>query len=79
MAMSAEYRSKFAALHQQSWRLHMSEVFSSGTIIPKQKIQNVCLIIQMYIDESNTPFVASIESRKYPIFLSLLKQQVRSN
>ena len=31
MAMSAEHRSKFAALHRQWWRLHMSVKFSSGT------------------------------------------------
>ena len=31
MAMSAEHRSKFVALHRQWWRLHMSEKFSSGT------------------------------------------------
>ena len=36
MAMSDEHRSKFAALHRQWWRLHMSEKFSSGTINPKQ-------------------------------------------
>ena len=29
MTMSAEHRSKFAALRQQWWRLHMSEKFSS--------------------------------------------------
>ena len=31
-AMSTEHRSKFAALHQQCWRLHMGEKFSSETI-----------------------------------------------
>ena len=36
MAMSAEHRSKFAALHRQGWRLHMSENFVSGTKNPKQ-------------------------------------------
>ena len=43
MAMSAEHRSKFAALHLQWWRLHMSEKFSSGTInsnLTKQKKDN---------------------------------------
>ena len=34
MAMSAEYRLKFASLHRQWWRLHMSEKFQ--TINPKQ-------------------------------------------
>ena len=29
MALGAEHRSKFAALHQYWWRLHMSEKFSS--------------------------------------------------
>ena len=32
MAMSAEHSSKYAALHRQWWRLHISETFSSGTI-----------------------------------------------
>ena len=43
MAMNAEHRSKFAALHRQWWRLHMSEKFSSGTKTPKQtnKIYNI--------------------------------------
>ena len=36
MAISAEHRSKFAALHRQWWHLHMSEKFSSGTIKPKK-------------------------------------------
>ena len=36
MAMSAEHRSKFAPLHRQTWRLHMSEKFSSGTINSKK-------------------------------------------
>ena len=31
MAISAEHRSKFAALHWSWWRLQMSEKFSSGT------------------------------------------------
>ena len=35
MAISVEHRSK-AALHRQWWRLHMSEKFSSGTIISIQ-------------------------------------------
>ena len=34
MAMSAEQRSKFAAIHRQWWRLHISEKFSSRTITP---------------------------------------------
>ena len=36
MAMSAEHRSKFASLHRQWWRLHMSEKFSTGAINHKQ-------------------------------------------
>ena len=36
MAISAEHRSKFAALHQQWWRLQPSEKFSSGTNNSKQ-------------------------------------------
>ena len=36
MAMSAEHRSKIAALLPYWWRLYMSEQFSSGTINSKQ-------------------------------------------
>ena len=42
MAMSAEHRSKFAALHRPLWRIYMSEKFSSGTKNPKQ-IYNLSL------------------------------------
>ena len=31
MTMSAEDRSKLAAIHRSWWRLHMIEKFSSGT------------------------------------------------
>ena len=41
MAISAEYRSKFAALHRQWWRLQMSEKFSSGRKTPDKQIQFV--------------------------------------
>ena len=37
MAKSAEFRSKFAALHRKLWRLHMSEKFSNGTKQTKYK------------------------------------------
>ena len=36
MAMSADYRSKFADLHWWWWRLQMSEEFLNGTRKPKQ-------------------------------------------
>ena len=36
MAMRAEHMSNFAAVHRQWWRLHMSEIFSSGMKNPKQ-------------------------------------------
>ena len=36
MAVSAEHRSKFAAVHRSWWRLHMSEKFSSGAKKTKQ-------------------------------------------
>ena len=36
MAMSAEQKPKFAALHRQLLRLHMIEKFSSGMKNPKQ-------------------------------------------
>ena len=47
MAMSAEHRSKFAALRRQWWRLDMSEEFSSGTInsIQTNKQTNINLVL----------------------------------
>ena len=42
MAVGAEHRSKFAALHRQWWRLQMSEKFSSGT---KNLIQTITYVI----------------------------------
>ena len=47
MAMTAEYRSKCAALHRQWWRFHMSEKFSSGTKNHKQTEQTY-IILQNY-------------------------------
>ena len=44
MATSGKQRSKFAALHRQWWRLHMSEKFSSGTINPKKETNYVAII-----------------------------------
>ena len=40
MTMSAEYRSKFAALHRQWWRLHMSEKILEWDNKPKTNKQN---------------------------------------
>ena len=37
MAKSAEHRLKFAALHRQWWRLHMSEKLSSVTKNPNKQ------------------------------------------
>ena len=39
-AISAEHRSKFAALHRQCWRLQMNETFSSGTEHSKKNPPN---------------------------------------
>ena len=36
MAISAEHRSKFAALHRQCWHIQMGEKFSSGMKNSKQ-------------------------------------------
>ena len=41
MAMSAEHRSNFAALHRQWWRLFMSEKFSSGTNTPNKQTDSM--------------------------------------
>ena len=38
MAISAEHRSKFGALHRSWWRLRMSEKFSSGTKTPNKHL-----------------------------------------
>ena len=48
MAMSAEHRSKFAALHRQWWHLHMSEKFSSETINSKQTNKHSVLLHHMF-------------------------------
>ena len=45
MAIIAEHRSKFAALHRQCWRLQMSETFPSGTKISKQTNKKISLIL----------------------------------
>ena len=37
MAMSAEHRSKFAALHRQWWRLQISENSPVGRITPNKQ------------------------------------------
>ena len=54
MAMIAKHRSKFAALHQQWWRLHMSEKFLSGTKNPKQTIIIISLQTEVNNIESHT-------------------------
>ena len=48
MAISAQHRSKFVALHGQWWRLHMSEKFSSGTEKPKQTNQSTIIISKVH-------------------------------
>ena len=60
MAMSAEHRSKFAALHRQWWRLHMSEKFSSGTINSKQT--NNHYVISVRLPDEATIFTAEAYS-----------------
>ena len=50
MAMSAQHKSKFAALHQQWWHLHMIEKSSSVTINPKQTNTNT-----LQIDNRKSP------------------------
>ena len=54
MAIGADHRSEFAALHQSWWRLHMSEQFLSRTKNPnnqtnKQKIYFFTSIIYWFI------------------------------
>ena len=46
VAMSAEHRSKFAALQWQWWRLHMSEKFSCGTIKQNITVCNTLLFVR---------------------------------
>ena len=45
MEMSVEYRSQFADLHHESWRLEMSEM-SNGTLILKHKKNDDIMFIQ---------------------------------
>ena len=55
MAMSAVYRSKFAALHRQWWYLQMSEKFSIGTQTPTKNTPlpplkpKISLVISLYL------------------------------
>ena len=43
MAISADHRSNFAAIHRQWWRLQMSEKFSSGTKNSKQTKKHILM------------------------------------
>ena len=52
MAMSAEHRSKFAVLHRQWWRLHISEKFSNGTKKPEKQKKNITLDTETVINLS---------------------------
>ena len=60
MAMTTEHRSKFAALHRQWWRLHMSEKFSSGTKNPKQKNTFIYLLIMKVLRWGFYPFYSMV-------------------
>ena len=60
MAISAEHGSKFAALHRQWWRLHMSEKFSSGTITAYNQPTN-----QLYNGEITEGRSTSFTTWKY--------------
>ena len=62
MAMSAEYRSKFAAIHWQLWRLHMSEKFSSRTKNRKQtnKQTNKQFTVILLIQSINVGYAQSL-------------------
>ena len=60
MAISAEHRSKFAAIHRQWWRLHMSEKFSSGTITAYNQPTN-----QLYNGEITEGRSTSFTTWKY--------------
>ena len=60
MAISAEHKSKFAALHRYWERLHMTEKFSSGTINPKQTKQtNKCVAMHEVQQFDNTCSIAN--------------------
>ena len=48
MVISAEHRSKFAALHRQWWRLQISEQFLRGTQNPKTNKQTNKQVIEMH-------------------------------
>ena len=57
MAMSAEHRSKFAVLHRQWWRLHMREIFTSGTTPSPPKKKTKQLSFKQYwlsVEESSS-------------------------
>ena len=85
MAKSAGHGLKFAALHQQWWRLHISEIFSSGTKNPKQSNKHIilpritCNNEHIYILSVSNYYSSNTQYRNYP-YCNLLtnhsKQQV---
>ena len=70
MAMSAEHRSKFAALHRQWWRLYMSENFRSGKKPQTNKI------FALYLHEKMHCHVILRQTRLHAYFLSSVEFDV---
>ena len=65
MILSAYHRSKFAALHRQWWRLHMSEKFSSGTINSKKtKTKPLLSLLLVLVLVCVTSTVSSNEEKR---------------
>ena len=65
MAINAERRSKFAALHRQWWRLQISEKFSSGTKNSKQTRLNLIV----WMDTHSKIFLSYEKPMKIWIFV----------
>ena len=70
IAMSAEHRSKFAALRRQWWRLLMSEKFSSGTKNPTQT-NKLNLYHRMDFKSFELGMISSIRLPSFPCILFL--------
>ena len=79
MAISAEHRSKFAALHRQWWRLQMSEKFTSGTKKKPSKKQTNKQLKPLSFLESHTycdtEYLTPVAER-FAVELSLLDSMI---
>ena len=70
MAVSAEHRPNFAAIHRQYWRLHMSERFLSGTF-NNSHLNTVCIY------PMGSPLILDKVENFLLLWLSITSQRAR--